>query len=225
MLTRARFLRGVASSLPMLAAGPAAWAQTDQQAVIEGARKTLTDLRHDKAFGNAKTLMRQAHAVMIVPKLFKGGFIVGGEGGEGVLMVRGHAGWSDPAFYAIGSASFGLQIGVQQAEMILLVMTEKGVQSLLHDEFKIGAQAGIAVATLGSGVEGAIGGKSPPDLVVWSSATGVYGGLTIDGSVIRPKPDDDRAFYGRPVTTRDVLYARTPSNRADSLRHSLASFG
>jgi lipid-binding SYLF domain-containing protein len=209
----------------MLAAAPAVWAQTDQQAVIEGARKTLADLRHDKEFGNAKTLLRQARAVMIVPKLYKGGFIVGGEGGDGVVMVRGHAGWSDPAFYAIGAASLGLQIGVQQAEMIMLVMTEKGVQSLLRDEFKIGAQAGIAVATLGSGIEGAIAGKSPPDIVVWSSATGVYGGLTIDGSVIRSKPNDDRAFYGRAVTTRDVLYAATPTNRADALRHSLATFG
>lgn len=225
MLTRATFLRGAAISLSVLATAPAAWAQSDQQEVIDGARKTLNDLRHDKAFGNARTLLRKAHGVMIVPKLIKGGFIVGGEGGEGVLMVRGHGGWSDPAFYVIGSASFGLQIGLQQAEMILLVMTDKGVQALLRDEFKIGAQAGIAVATLGSGVEGAIGGASPPDIVVWSSASGVYGGVTINGSIIKPQPDDDRAFYGRPVTTHDVLYGRTPSGQATSLRQALGSLG
>jgi SH3 domain-containing YSC84-like protein 1 len=225
VLTRAGFLRGAALSLPVIAMGRAAWAETDQQLVIKDAQKTLMDLRHDKAFGNAKTLLRQARAVMIVPKLYKGGFIVGGEGGEGVVMVRGAGGWSDPAFYAIGSASLGLQVGLQKAEMILLVMTDKGVQSLLHDEFKIGAQAGIAIVTLGSGVEGAIGGASPPDIVVWSSATGLYGGLTVDGSVIRPKPDDDRAFYGHAVTSKDVLYAHTPSSRAVALRHTLASLG
>lgn len=221
MLTRANFLRGAVAALPLLATGRVALAQSDQQAVIEGARKTLSDLRHDKAFGNAQALLRKAEAVMIVPKLWKGGFIVGGEGGEGVLMVRGKSGWSDPAFYAIGSASFGLQIGLQQAEMVMLVMTQKGVQALLRDEFKIGAQAGIAVANLGSGVQGAIGGASPPDIVVWSSGTGVYGGLTLEGSLIKPQPEDDRAFYGRSVTTRDVLYGTAPSAKGASLRQAL----
>lgn len=225
MLTRASFLRGVALTVPMLAAAPAAWALTDQQEVIAGARKTLADLRHDKAFGNARTLLRTARAVLIFPKLIKGGFILGGEGGEGVLMVRGTGGWSDPAFYAMGSASLGFQAGLQQAEVVMLVMTQKGVQGLLRDEFKIGASAGIAVVTLGSGVEGAIGGASPPDIVVWSSATGLYGGLTIDGSIIRAQPDDNRAFYGRPATSRDVLYAHTPSDRAAALRRELASLG
>ncbi|MBN8874231.1 MAG: lipid-binding SYLF domain-containing protein [Rhodospirillales bacterium] len=223
MLTRANFLRGAVAALPMLAVGRAVLAETDQQAVIDGARKTLADLHRDKAFGNARALLQQARGVMIVPKLWKGGFIVGGEGGEGVVMLRGKTGWSDPAFYAIGSASFGLQIGLQQAEMVMLVMTEKGVQALLRDEFKLGAQAGIAVATLGSGVQGAIGGASGPDVVVWSSGTGVYGGLTLEGSLIRPQPADDRAFYGRPVTTREVLYGTTPSPKAAALHQALAS--
>ncbi len=225
MLTRANFLRGAVLSLPMLAAARTAWAQSDQQTVIEDSRKTLADLRHDKAFGNAKTLLRRAQAVMIFPRLVKGGFIIGGEGGQGVLMVRGSAGWSDPAFYAMGSASLGLQAGLQQAEVIMLVMTKKGVQSLLRDEFKIGANAGISVVMLGSGVEGAIGGASPPDIVVWSSSTGLYGGLTINGSIIRPQPDDDKAYYGRPVSTRDVLYAKTPSARAAALRRDLTNVG
>lgn len=223
MLTRAHFLRGAALALPAFALSRAAFAQADQQVIIDGARKTLSDLRKDKAFGNARQLLRTARAVMIVPKLIKGGFIVGGEGGEGVVMVRTEHGWSDPAFYAIGSASLGLQIGGQVAEMILLVMSERGVQGLLSDEFKLGAQAGINVVTLGSSVEGAIGGASPPDVVVWSSSTGLYGGLTINGSIIRPQLDDDRAFYGRSVTSRDILYAKTPSGRATALTQELAS--
>ena len=79
-------------------------AQTSQQVTVDGARKVLADLRHDKAFGNAVQLMRQAKAVFIVPKLVKGGFIVGGEGGDGVMMVQRRGGWSAPAFYAIGAA-------------------------------------------------------------------------------------------------------------------------
>src|SRR5947209_8073004 len=100
------------------ASTPAAGAPA-QQAIVDGARKTLGDRRHGKAFGKAARRIRQARAVMIVPKLLKGGFIVGGEGGEGVLLARERGGWSDPAFYSIGAASLGLQAGVQQSVMIL----------------------------------------------------------------------------------------------------------
>jgi lipid-binding SYLF domain-containing protein len=235
VLTRANFLSGGLLSLAALAVpmtapgGGSAWAQgaereLPQQVIIDGARKTLADLRHDKAFGNAARLIPRARAVMIVPKLIKGGFIIGGEGGQGVIMVRRNGGWSYPAFYAIGSASLGLQAGAQVSEMVLLVMTQKGVDGLLRDQFKIGAQAGISVATLGSNVEGALGGPTPPDIVVWSSSSGLYGGLTIDGSIIRPQPKDNAAFYGRPVTPREILFGQAASPRAAALRRELASF-
>jgi lipid-binding SYLF domain-containing protein len=225
MLTRAKFLSGSALlAVAVLAAPVAAWAQSSQQVTVDGARKVLNDLRHDKAFGNAVQLMRQAKAVFIVPKLVKGGFIVGGEGGNGVLMVRNHGGWSDPGFYAIGAASFGLQVGLQQSEMIMLIMTQKGLDGVLRDNFKIGAQAGISVVTLGSGVEGAIGGASPPDVVVWSSSTGLYGGLTVDGSVIRAEPNMDSEFYGHPVTSRDVLFGSAASPKAAVLRREMNQF-
>jgi lipid-binding SYLF domain-containing protein len=226
VLTRAKFLGGALAGAAVALTAPAAWAQAaEQMVVVDGARKTLNDLRRDKAFGNAKQLLRRARAVMIVPKLIKGGFIVGGEGGNGVVMVRGRGGWSDPAFYAIGAASFGLQAGLEQSELILLVLTEKGLNGLLRDNFKLGAQAGIAVVTLGSGVEGALAGPTPPDVVVWSSSTGLYGGLTIDGSVIRSRPNWDAAFYGRHVTTRDVLYGHIESARAAPLRREIDAFG
>jgi lipid-binding SYLF domain-containing protein len=219
-----RLLLPVLMLLTGLLATPAANAQSDQQAVIDGAQKTLADLRHDKAFGSARKLLPRARAIMVVPKLLKGGFIVGGEGGEGVLMVRKQDGsWSAPAFYAIGSASFGLQAGLEQSEVVLLVMTQKGVNGLLKNEFKIGAQAGISVATLGSGVEGAIGGITPPDIVVWSSSSGLYGGLTINGSVIRPQPDEDKAFYGRALRTRDILYGSVSTPHAAALQRELSS--
>src|SRR6202158_3581028 len=109
MLTRAKFLGGApVLAVAVLGAPVAARAQTSQQVTVDGARKVLADLHHDKAFGNAKQLMRQAKAVFIVPKLIKGAFIVGGEGGDGVLMVQRHGGWSAPAFFAIGAGSFGL---------------------------------------------------------------------------------------------------------------------
>jgi lipid-binding SYLF domain-containing protein len=205
----------------VLLAAPLAHAQTSQQVTIDGARKVLADLQHDKAFGNAKTLLREAKAVMIVPKLVKGGFFIGGEGGEGVLMVRGKNGWSDPAFYALGSASFGLQIGLEQSEVVMLLMTQKAVDGVMHDQFKLGAQAGISVVTLGSGVEGAIGGASLPDVVVWSSSTGLYGGLTLNGSIIKAQPNLTSQFYGDSVTAHQVLFGGQSSPRAAALRREI----
>jgi lipid-binding SYLF domain-containing protein len=225
MFTRARLLGTAALLAVTVLAAPMARAQTSQQVTVDGARKVLADLHHDKAFGNARQLMRQAKAVFIVPKLIKGGFIVGGEGGDGVLMVQRHGGWSAPAFFAIGAGSFGLQAGLEQSEMVMLIMTQKGLEGVLRDNFKIGAQAGISVVTLGSGVEGAIGGASLPDVVVWSSSTGLYGGLTVDGSVIKSEPNQDSEFYGRPVTSRGVLFGPVDSPRAAPLRRELDRLG
>jgi len=225
MLIRRRFPGAAAVSAAVAASAPIARAQSSQQVTVDGARKVLADLRHDKAFGNAAKLIRQAKAVLIVPRLLKGGFILGGEGGNGVLLVQHREGWSDPAFYALGAASFGLQVGLEQSEVIMLIMTQKGLDGVLRDQFKIGAQAGITVATLGSGVEGAIGGASLPDVVVWSSSTGLYGGLTVDGAVIRAEPNQDAAFYGRPLTSRSVLFGRINSPRGAALRRDLDNIG
>ena len=104
-------------------------------------------------------------------------------------------------------------------------MTQKGLDGVLRDQFKIGVQAGIAVVTPGSGVEGAIGGASAPDVVVWPSSTGLYGGLTVDGSVIRAAPNQDSAFYGKPVTARDALFGSVESGRAALLRRDMNGIG
>ena len=215
------FLLGVVLLAPL-----AARAETDQQLTVDRASRTIADLRHDKAFGNARQLLHQARAVLIVPRLFKGGFIVGGEGGTGVLLARGPGNtWSDPAFYAIGSASFGLQAGLEQSETVLFVMTQKGLDALLRDQFKIGAQAGIAVANLGSGVEGAVSAGGP-DIVVWSSSSGIYGGVALNGSIIRPQIEDNRAYYGRSLGTREILFGHMAvAPRATALRRELATIG
>ena len=141
-------------------------------------------------------------AVFIVPSLVKGGFIFGAEGGNGVLLKRtGPSGWSAPAFYAMGSASFGLQIGLQKAEIVMLIMSDRALRGIQHDKFKIGAGAGITAITLSSGAEGATSGRGG-DIVVWTSGTGAYGGLTFNGSAIKPLHDWNRDYYGHRVSVR-----------------------
>ena len=202
---------------PVLAAG-------DEQATVDHALGTLQDLRSDKEFGNARQLLQTARAVLIAPRIFKAGFFVGGQGGQAVLMTRGPQGWSNPAFYTVGSASFGLQIGAQESELIMFVMSEKALQALMRNKFEIGANAGLAIATLGSTVEGGTTSAAGADIVVWASSSGAYAGISLQGTVISSDTGDNRDYYGRPLTSGQIVLRREGHNpRADALVRTLGS--
>jgi lipid-binding SYLF domain-containing protein len=160
----------------------------DKAQLLRDANRTVDHLRSDPAFGAARNSLRDARAVYIVPKLIKGGFIFGAEGGSGVLLHRTAKGWSSPRFYDMGSASFGFQIGLEQAELVFIINSDRALRGIEAGNFKIGAGAGITVVTLSSGAEGATTSRGG-DIVVWTSATGAYGGLTLNGTVI--KGDDE----------------------------------
>jgi SH3 domain-containing YSC84-like protein 1 len=207
----------LATSMSLMLGAPLATAASDQQVTVDRAQVVVGDLHQDKEFGNARDLLHRARAVLIVPHLVKGGFFVGGEGGNGVLLTHKQAGgWSQPAFYAIGSASFGLQIGLEQSEMVMIVMSQRALDALMHDQFKIGADAGLAVVTLGAGVEAATTAAAGADIVVWASSSGAYAGVTLNGSIVKPQFDADREYYGPGVTARDVLFRGTVANPSAS---------
>lgn len=224
-MTRAGFLATAAAGL---CAGivplRAALALTDQEATVDKARSTVEDLRRDPQFGTAKELIQRAQAVVIVPRLFKAGFFIGGEGGRGVLLVRGANGWGAPAFYTLGSASFGLQIGLETSELVLIIMSQKALAAVLQNQFKIGVGAGIAVVTLGSSVEGATTSAAGADIVAWASSSGAYAGITLNGSVLAPSAEDNQAYYGRALSTQQIIGGvadRDPAGAA--LRQTLAA--
>ena len=122
-----------------------------------------------------------------MPKLVKGGFIFGAEGGDGVLLRRTGHGWSEPKYYSMGSASFGLQAGLEQAELVFIINSDAALAGIEHGNFKLGAGAGLTVVNL-SGAEGATTAHGG-DIVVWTSGSGAYAGLTFNGSVISPDKD------------------------------------
>jgi lipid-binding SYLF domain-containing protein len=175
----------LASAATLVAAALALPAQADDKSdLLRDANRTVSHLRSDPAFGTARTMLQGAEAVYIVPKLVKGGFIFGAEGGDGVLLRRTGKGWSTPRFYGMGSASFGLQAGLQQAELVFIINSRRALAGIEKGEVKLGAGAGLTVVTLSSGAEGATtthGG----DIVVWTSGTGAYAGLTFNGTVIK----------------------------------------
>jgi lipid-binding SYLF domain-containing protein len=202
----------------------AANAATDQQNLVDEARITLDHLRTDKSFGNAQELLRTARAVLIVPTLVKAGFFLGGEGGDGVMLARsGHGTWTDPAFYTLASASFGLQIGIQAAEVVMIINTDKALNALEADQFKFGAQAGIAVVTLGAGAQAASStALQSADIIVWSSASGAYAGVTLEGSLVKPRDSYNESYYGRPIAVREILNMNAGRNPgAETLRAAL----
>lgn len=211
-----------ASALLSLPALRAARAESDADNLISKARITLDDVRKDKEFGNAKVLLKTARAVLIVPELFKGGFFLGGEGGTGVFMIRRGGQWSEPAFYTLASASFGLQIGAELSELVLIIISDKGQKAFMSDQFKIGAEAGIAVVTLGSNAEAATSGNGAADIYVWSSSSGAYAGITLNGSIIKPRMEYNKDFYGRPASSEEIVDQNAVFNpKADGLRRTL----
>jgi lipid-binding SYLF domain-containing protein len=180
-------------------------AGADQTDLVQAAKTTLAEAQHDPQFGNSADLFKRARAVMVVPQLVKAGLFFGGEGGNAVLMTHSAGAWGNPLFYTIGSASFGLQIGVEVAEMVLFVMSEKALRAWTEDQVKLGAKAGLTVLVVGSNAEAAATTHGNVDVIAWAKSKGAYAGLTLEGSVIKPRNEWNQAYYGRPVTPSQML--------------------
>jgi lipid-binding SYLF domain-containing protein len=198
-------LLAMAMSLGLVAVSPPARA-ADQASVLSQSVITVDRMKVDPTFGPSRDLLRRARAVLIVPQLIKGGFIFGGEGGDGVLLARLGRGWSAPAFYTIGSASFGLQIGLEEARFVMFIMSDRALRAIEQSKFTFGGEAGLTVITLGANAQGATSTNLTGDIIVWASSKGAYGGLTLQGSVLAPKGDANTQFYGRPLSVPQILY-------------------
>jgi lipid-binding SYLF domain-containing protein len=213
----------VAASFVVALSGASAAPQqhSDQSILVDQAERTVDHMRGDPAFGPARDMLNRARAVLIIPSLVKGGFIFGAEGGNGVLMERHGAQWSDPAFYSLGSASFGLQIGLEKAEIVMMVMSDRALRAIEDGNVKLGAGGGLTVATLSGGAEAATAGNLSGDLVLWTSASGLYGGITLNGSVIQPRKEWNERFYGRPVSVQAILSDQVQNRESNALRAKL----
>ncbi|MEJ1967202.1 MAG: lipid-binding SYLF domain-containing protein [Rhizomicrobium sp.] len=215
-----KFAAAAAIALAMIAA-PAAQA-SDQTELLAQSSHVVDHLRSDPSFAQAARMIHSARGVLIVPRLVKGGFIFGAEGGDGVLLRRSGRTWSSPAFYSLASASFGLQIGLQQAELVFIIMTDRALRGIQQGESKLGAGAGLTVVTLSAAAEGATTVRGG-DIVVWSSGTGAYGGLTFNGSVVKARDDWNREFYGDRANVSGILTNRFTNPATRGLQRNLAT--
>ena len=186
-------------------ASTAAFAGSPQH-LVDSATLSLEDIMDGAPGTQAQQLLRQARAVVVCPSIFRGAFFIGGEGGGCVMVARGAGGsWSDPAFYTLGSASFGLQVGVQNAEVMMLIMTTNGLNALLNSQFKFGADAGLTVATLGAGVNGSMSTGLKADIITVSKTQGLYGGISLAGSILGADSGTDQTYYGSPIDSRQIV--------------------
>ena len=181
---------------------------TDQQTLVDRSTLVVQELLGDPAASDARSLLKRAKGAMVCPRVFKAGFFIGGQGGGCVLVGRtADGGWSSPAFYNMGSGSLGLQIGVQDAEMIFIVLTERGLQALLDSQFKFGADASVAVASIGAGVSGSTTAALRADIVSFAQARGLFVGISLEGSLLSSRSDWNAVYYGKSIGAHAMLYS------------------
>ena len=170
--------------------------------------------------GVPEEILKSAQCVAVVPSMLKGGFVVGAAYGKGVATCRtpnGIAKWSAPTFFIVEGGSFGLQIGGQAVDLVMIVMNERGMRALLSSKFKLGADASVAAGPVGRHAEGMTDWKMRAQVLTYSRARGVFAGLTLNGAVIRTDTDSVRALFGRNVPNRTILMGRiaTPEDGAE----------
>lgn len=214
-------------ALAVPAAIPSAFAGVEQEGLVDKARVAVQGFARDQEVGpTVRNLMKSAKAVVVFPSILKGAFFVGAEGGSGVLLAKGEGGrWSYPAFYTLGGASFGLQFGGQSSEMMLLIMTSKGINSIINNEVKLGADVSVAVGPVGVGAEASTTTNLRADIYTFSRNAGAYIGASIEGAVVHPRREWNHDYYGSTSASAKgvVLEGKYFNPQADPLREALSA--
>ena len=199
--------------LSMFVAGSgSALAQAEQQKLVDQATTSLSNFLRDPDMTWLQQNIGRAKAVIIAPEVLKAGFIFGGSGGRAVVLARDPKSgkWAGPAFFALATASVGFQAGVSVSEVVTLVMTDKGMNSLLSASFKLSGDASVAAGPVGAGASSNV----VADFVSFARAKGVYGGLNLDGTVINTSNDWDELYYNKKgLSTPDILVRMSAHNK------------
>ena len=197
--------------LAMFSLGTLCWAgsaREDATERLENAGNVMHEIMGMPDKGIPEEVLEHAKCVAVVPHMVKGGFIFGGKGGKGVATCRTANGWSAPAFITISGGSWGLQIGVEAVDVVLIIQNEKGMQKLLSSNFHLGTDASAAAGPVGRHAEAGTDWKMNTEILTYSRAKGAFAGLTLEGASIRQDDDSRHAIYGHNVTTRALLLGK-----------------
>ncbi len=211
------------SSLIIITPGKA----QDPQKLVEDSAALAKSLLADPVWAIYKQQFRRAKGVVLAPDILKAGLLVGGGGGQCLVLARNPAGvngWSAPSFCGIAEASIGLQIGIQKLEVMLLIMNEKALRHIASGTAILGGEAGLSVGLIGSSVESSTTLNLDHDIVAFARGQGFYGGVVLDGGYIGPDKTYNKAYYGRAIAAAQILFADTSAGgRAASLQTALSA--
>ncbi|HMH06011.1 MAG TPA: lipid-binding SYLF domain-containing protein [Terriglobales bacterium] len=209
--------------------GTYAWAGTAREDTVERLQSSVEVLHAvmstpDK--GIPEEVLNDAKCILVVPNLIKGGFIFGGKHGRGVGSCRTSEGWSAPAFVSVGGGSWGLQIGVEGVDLVMLVMNDQGFQHLLSSKFALSGEGSVAAGPVGRHASAGTDWKMNTEMLTYSRSKGVFAGLTLEGAVVEQDDDSTRAIYGKHMMFRNILSGQTKAPKsADAFLRAVSEAG
>jgi lipid-binding SYLF domain-containing protein len=197
--------------------GTLAWAKSGREDSVDRLQSSVEVLHAvmgtpDK--GIPEEVLNGAKCILVVPNLIKGGFIFGGKHGRGVASCRTADGWSAPAFVSVGGGSWGLQIGVEDVDLVMLVMNDHGLQHLLSSKFELTGEGSVAAGPVGRHASAGTDWKMNTEVLTYSRSHGVFAGLTLEGAVVEQDNDSTRAIYGKHMEFRAILSGRVSTPRS-----------
>jgi lipid-binding SYLF domain-containing protein len=182
----------------------------DEVKRVHEATNVLNEIMESKDKGIPEKVMESAKCIAVVPSMLKAGFVVGGRYGKGVATCRTPRGWSAPAPFTIAGGDWGLQIGGEAIDLVMLIMNEKGMRNLLNAKFKIGADASAAAGPIGRQAEAATDWKMKSEVLTYSRSRGVFAGVTLNGAVIKQDNDETRVLYAKMIPFSEILTGKAP---------------
>ncbi len=209
--------------------GTFAWAGSTREDTVDRLQSSVDVLHSIMATpdkGIPEEVLTGAKCVVVVPNLIKGGFIFGAKHGRGVATCRTAEGWSAPAFVSVGGGSWGLQIGVEDIDLVMLVMNDRGLQHLLSSKFEITGEGSVAAGPVGRHASAGTDWTLNTEVLTYSRSKGVFAGLTLEGAVVEQDNDSTRAIYGKHMMFRNILSgkASTPAS-ADAFVKAVSDAG
>lgn len=226
MTALSRRLLAAFLSACVLGATAAARAAGEAARIVDRARIVLEEMLEDPDFAHVKEYLKNAHGVVIVPRLLRGGFVLGGQFGRGVLLVRDPqtGAWSDPIFVTVAGGSLGLQVGGQAMDVVMTVMNRPTVKKMVESEFKLGVDASAALGPVGAGIGAGTTTNFGEDIYVFAKNIGLYAGMSLEGTAIVADADRIEEYYGRRVHPNAILRGEVHNPHAGPLKALLARY-
>jgi SH3 domain-containing YSC84-like protein 1 len=213
MISAARRIAACAVLLLVAACAQPVSSPTEQQIKVDEARITFDKLITHPDFGELPDFVRRSKAVLIFPSLIKGGVVIGGESGTGLLVVRdANRGWSDPAFYTIAAGSLGLQLGGQISESVFTIMNERALNALIDNQFKFGGDISVAAGPSGKRTGSAATTNFGSDVYSFALTEGLFGGVSFEGAAVLKRDSWNTAYYGQGATPYAIVIQRKFTN-------------